>query len=156
MREIKHLLRKNYIDRLSGLTYRGVAIPVDDEYLTKTAAQLNIGNSTGVQAYVLIQNQTTNDDSPKCGIIQNSTLQIHIYTEFNPNSGNYAHADLIGDAILQILMPGSSKQIAFDINGYQVVRAWEENSMQLSEETPNKRIFRNILVLNHTIAQLTT
>lgn len=154
MKEIKHLLRKAYLEKLAGLTYLNQAIPVDQDYLNVPPAILPIGNSTQVLAHVIFQNQTVNDSSLKCSINQETSLQLDVVTQFNANSGNSAHAELITQEIFDLLFTSDQQRLSFPIPGLNVWRAWLESSRQLSEETKDIRIFRNILIFNHSVQQV--
>lgn len=153
MIDIKPLLRKAYIDKLAGLTYLAQSVPVDHEYLTSEPAVLPVGNSTLIEAYVIINNQTVNDNSYKCGINQSSSLQLAVTTVFNANSGNSLHSELIANEIFALLFTENEKRIYFDTEGLGVWRAWLESSRVIVEETKDKRIFRNILIFNHSVTQ---
>lgn len=157
MIEIKPYLRRAYLQKLANLTYLGVGIPVDDENLTKPAANLNIGNAMGVQAWVLIQNQTVQDNSAKCSINQASQLQLAVTTWFpnggGSNSGNYAHADFISDAILQILFPYPTNQAGLELSNAQLWKASFFSSVHRFEEHAEGRFYSNIIILDHGIKQ---
>lgn len=153
MKDIKPILRKGYLDALSSLTYLGVSIPVDHEFLTKQEAILPIGNSTKVKAYVIIQNQTVTDDSPKCLVNQNTSLQLDVVTIFNANAGTAYHSEQISNAILDILFPGSSLDMELSLQYGNLWRGWLESTRTIVQETNTSRIFRNILIFNHTINQ---
>lgn len=158
MIEVKHLIRQSLLAKLANLTYLGVSIPVDDENLTHTPATI-LGAGPGVQAYVLIQNQTSQDASAKCGVNENVQTQLAVTTLFTAaqgaNYGNYAHADLIASAILQILFP-SSPQIDLTLSG-GVATLWKgikrDSIHPPSEEYPTGRAYRNIIILDVSVSQ---
>jgi len=124
--------------KLDVISYLGVEIPLDDENLTQPKALLPIGNSTGVEAWVLLTNQTLQDDSSKCCVNQNTQLQLHIYTEFSAgagsNSGSYTHADNIAGIILGILFPNCSNKIAIEMPEAQIWLGFLEGSSHLMEQ----------------------
>lgn len=153
MKEIKHILRKAYLDRLASLTYLSTSIPVDQDYLNGPAAILPVGNSSKIEAYVIIQNQTVNDRSPKCGIDQDTTLQLDVITVFNANSGNSYHAEMITQAAFNLLFTPDSKRITFTIADMYLWRGWLESSRQIVQETSESKIFRNVLIFQHSISQ---
>lgn len=153
MLEVKQLLRKAYLDKLTGLSYQNIPIPIGEEFFTGTPALLTTGQAASIKMYVVIQNQTINDDSPKCNANQTATLQLDINTIFPSNSGNSAHADLIGQAIFDLLFTTNSKFIDFTIPGVAVWRAWLESSRTIVQDDNTNRTFRNILLFSHSISQ---
>lgn len=154
MKEIKHILRKAYLDRLNGaITYLGVNIPVDQDYLNGAPALIQIGNSTPIEAYVILQNQTVTDNSPFCHVNQDTTLQLDVVTVFNANSGNSSHAELITQAIFDLLFTTDAKRITFSLTDLNLWRGWLENSRQITQESADDKIFRNVLIFQHSISQ---
>lgn len=157
MIEIKPYLRRAYLQKLANLTYEGVAIPIDDETLTKSPADLNIGNAASVQAWVLIQNQTVQDNSAKCSINQASQLQLAFITQFpnggGSNSGNFAHADFITDVALGILFPYATNEADLHLPNAQLWKASFVTSLHRFEEHAEVRIYSNIVIMNHGIKQ---
>jgi len=155
--EVKHHLRKAYLAKLANLNYLGVNIPLDDENLTKPEAILPIGNSVQVQSWVLIRNQDVQDSSAKCSINQDTQLQLHVITAFlagaGSNTGNFAHADLISDEILQILFPYNNPEMDLSLPNAQLWRGYLASSRHLFEESTEERIYTNILLFNHSIKQ---
>lgn len=153
MIEVKHILRKAYIDRLATLTYLATSIPVDQDYLNGHPALLQIGNSTPIQAYVIIQNQTVTDRSPFCGVVQDTTLQLDVVTVFNANAGNSYHAEMITQKIFDLLFTSDTKRIIFTLTDLNMWRGWLDSSRQLTQETSDSKIFRNVLIFQHSISQ---
>lgn len=157
MIEVKGILRQAYIEKLNNVVYLGQTIPIDDENLTKEPAQLPIGNSTGVQAYGLIQNQTLQDYSPKCAVNQNTQLQLRVVTMFpagqGANAGNYTHADAIANIILQILFPAAQNMIDIQLSEAQLWMGYLEGSSHRQFSYQSSREYSNILILNHSIKQ---
>lgn len=154
MKEIKHLIRKAYVDKLAGLSYLSQPIPIGDNKLTVPPAVLNLGNSTKIQAFVIIQNQTVND-SPisKCGINQETSIQLDIVTVYNNNSGQSLHAELIAQLVFDKLFDTDSKFLELTIPGVHVWRGWLEGSRIIEDNTLDKSIYRNILIFNHSVSQ---
>lgn len=157
MIEIKPYLRRAYLEKLNNVVYEGVVIPFDDENLTKDPAYIVVGNSTPIEAYVLIQNQMVQDNSPKCSVNQNTQLQLDVVTRFpnggGANTGNYAHADFISSEILQILFPFSPNKIDLHLENAQLWMGFLETSRHILEEHAEERVYRNVLILNHSIKQ---
>lgn len=150
-------LREAYITKLASLSYLGVNIPVDDENLTQPKAELPVGNSTGVQAWVLLTDQTLQDNSSKCCVNQNTQLTIDVYTEFmaatGSNSGNYTHSDKIAGQILAILFPNCSNIVDISMPEAQIWLGYLETSLHIMEEYSSSRLYRTVLILNHSVKQ---
>lgn len=157
MIEIKPYIRKSLLAKLANVTYMGVTIPFDDENLTKSPAELPIGNAMGVQAWVLLRNQNVQDDSAKCSVAQNTQIQLDVITQFpngdGQNTGNYAHADLISSEILQILFPYAPNLIDLHIEEAQIWGGNLVSSRHILEQHAEARIYRNILNLNIGVKQ---
>jgi hypothetical protein len=155
MIEVKTALRTAYFGALqNNINYLGVNIPMDQDFFNGVPATLPIGNSTQVQAYVIFQNQTVNDNnSPFCHVNQNTSCQLDIITRFNANSGNSYHAEQITQKIFDLLFTSDPKRIIFTLTGLNMWRGWLESSRALVQETSDERIFRNILIFQHSISQ---
>lgn len=155
MLEVKHLLRKAFIDKLAGLTYLGTSIPIDEEEfnITTNHQPAYIGGQIPIQAYLIIKNQTVNDASTKCGVNQDSSLQLDIVTIFDANSGNSLHADLIAQAAFDLLFDTDEQFISLTIADVEVWRSWLESSRTIVENSSTNRTFRNILLFQNSIWQ---
>lgn len=155
MIEIKTALRSAYFSALQGnVNYLGVNIPMDQDFFNGTPATLPIGNSSQVQAYIVFQNQTVNDNnSPFCHINQNTSCQLDVVTIFNANSGNSYHAEQITQKIYNLLFTTDPKRITFNLTGLNLWRGWLESANALVQETSDQRIFRNVLIFQHSISQ---
>jgi len=155
MIEIKTALRSAYFSALQdNVNYLGVNIPMDQDFFNGTPATLPIGNSSQVQAYIVFQNQTVNDNnSPFCHVNQNTSCQLDVVTLFNANSGNSYHAEKITQAIYDLLFTTDPKRITFNLPDLNLWRGWLESANALVQETSDQRIFRNVLIFQHSISQ---
>lgn len=151
MRNVSQDLRLAYVQALSSLKLNGVAIPVVDEYLNVSEAQLNITPTLKAKAHVKITNQTNNDASLKCAINQNHTLQLDCTVTFPANSGGYLQSELIADNCLDLLFDGMKTKLNSEY--LNIWRAWEEGARNITEETTTSRIFRRVLIFNHSLQQ---
>jgi hypothetical protein len=151
MKTASLLLRESYISLFQNYEYNGVSIPFFDEYVSPSIAlpQIQISTYLAPKCYVLITNQTTNDASLKCYRNENLSLQLDVTTIYDANSGGFKLAELIANDILEKLFIG--QQIQLTNNELNIWRGWLESSPNISEETQTSRIFRKILVLNHSI-----
>lgn len=151
MQEVSHLVRNGYVGRISGLTYLGVQIPVYDTF-EKEGAILPLSDPNAI-AYILIHDISTNDDSPKCSINQNVSVQAQVVTKFNANTGESLHSELIGNAMLERLMSGGMK---VEINLDGELQSWLSrlaSSRPINSETSTNRIFSKNYIFSHKISQ---
>lgn len=151
MIDIKSNIRKTVIDALSGLTYQGQAIPVNQDYLTSAPAIIPLGQ--GFQAYVIFQNQTVNNNSTKHCLNENSSFQLDVVTVFNANSGGSIHAENIGASIMTILDPNGTPNMDLAAPGMYVWKMRYLSSRSISQETSTSRVFRNILIYELSVNQ---
>jgi hypothetical protein len=153
MIDIKSNIRKAIIDELAGLTYTSVPIPVNQDFLTSPAANINLGNVGGFQAYVIFQNQTVNPNNTKQCLNENSSFQLDIVTVFNANSGGSIHAENIATSILTILNPNNTPNFDIVISGMNTWRMKLTSTRSIAQETNTSRVFRNILLFELSVNQ---
>jgi len=153
MIDIKSNIRKTIIDDLAGLTYTGVSIPINQDFLTDQPANINLGNAGGFQAYVIFQNQTVNPNNTKQCLNENSSFQLDIVTVFNANSGGSIHAENIATSILTILNPENTPNFDIVIPGMNTWRMKLTSTRSIAQETNTSRVFRNILIFELSVNQ---
>lgn len=152
MIEVSHLLREAYITTLSPISYLGKVIPIYDTY-EKNGVNLPIGNTTGCTAYILIHDITVNDDSPKCGVNQNVSIQLQVVTKFNANTGESLHSEIIGSLCLQKLAPNNQRiEVTLTNPAYSWLGRYE-SSRPINSETATNRIFTKNYIFSHKINQ---
>lgn len=158
MKTASLLLRESYIALFDNFQYNGINIPFFDEYVTPNAVlpQVPISTFLAPKCYVLITNQTTNDASLKCSRNENLSIQLDVTTIYDANSGGFKLSEQIANEILGTLFIG--QQIQLNNEELNIWRGWLESSPNISEETQSNRIFRKVLVLNHSVQvkELTT
>lgn len=154
MIEIESPIRTAFVSALRDqIIYMGQNIPIDEEYLNVDPAFLTIGNSSGVEAYILIKNQTVNDDSAKCGINQNSSIQLDCVTTFNGNSGNSFHASQIKDLVFAKLFPYGGKRLQLIMPDLVMWRGWYISGRPTVEHDGNTRTFRSLAIFSMSVGQ---
>lgn len=155
MIEVKHLLRKAYYDKLSTLSFNNMAVQVFQNYLPSNfkGQTFSIDGVPHGQAYVIIQNQTVDDDSTKCVVNQNSSLQLDVVTKYVATGGSTLLSELITNEIFELLYPNGGQQMDLSLSEANLWRAWLVGSRTIEETTQDSKIFRNILIFNHTIQQ---
>jgi hypothetical protein len=143
-------LREAYIDKLSTLQIQGVTIPVYDEFMGATVA--NIGYAT---AYCLVTNQTAQDILIKCGFYNDCSIQIDIVTKYPKNKGGKKLSEEIANEVLKLIRTGSTSDYPTMAN-FQIVTCQLLINQGLNEENTANTVFRKILGFTHKIKQTTT
>jgi hypothetical protein len=143
-------LREAYIDKLSTLQISGVTIPVYDEFMGSTVA--NIGYAT---AYCLVTNQTAQDILIKCGFYNDCSIQIDIVTKYPKNKGGKKLSEQIANEILKLIRTGNASDYPTMLN-FQIVTCQLLINQGINEENTANTVFRKILGFTHKIKQTTT
>lgn len=144
MVEFAHILRQQYILALGNLVYKNVVIPVKDEAYYGDGASLPEG-----RAYIILTNQTSNQGiDNKCTKNYLASIQVHIVTKFNPNSGGTVTSEEISALVLNRI-----KDWPFDTKskGITTYKPELESNRSLFEDGQTSRIFRKILIFTHNI-----
>ena len=143
-------LREAYIDKLSTLQISGVTIPVYDEMMGATVA--NIGYA---QAYCLVTNQTAQDILIKCGFYNDCSIQVDIVTKYPKNKGGKKLSEEIANEVLKLIRTGSTSDYPTMPN-FQIVTCQLLINQGINEENTANTVFRKILGFTHKIKQTTT
>jgi hypothetical protein len=143
-------LREAYIDKLSTLQIQGVTIPVYDEFMGATVA--NIGYAT---AYCLVTNQTAQDILIKTGFYNDCSIQVDIVTKFPKNKGGKKLSEQIANEILKLIRTGNTSDYPTMAN-FQIVTCQLLINQGINEENTANTVFRKILGFTHKIKQTTT
>jgi hypothetical protein len=143
-------LREAYIDKLSTLQVSGVAIPVYDEFMGATVA--NIGYAS---AYCLVTNQTAQDILIKCGFYNDCSIQVDIVTKYPKNKGGKKLSEQIANEILKLIRTGNTSDYPTMAN-FQIVTCQLLINQGINEENTANTVFRKILGFTHKIKQTTT
>jgi hypothetical protein len=143
-------LREAYIDKLSTLQISGVTIPVYDEMMGDTVA--NIGYAS---AYCLVTNQTAQDILIKCGFYNDCSIQIDIVTKYPKNKGGKKLSEQIANEILKLIRTGNTSDYPTMAN-FQIVTCQLLINQGINEENTANTVFRKILGFTHKIKQTTT
>lgn len=148
-------LREAYYSKLKNIQYLGVRIPVCEEYLNENEAVLNVGNNKQIRAYILLMNQTENDDSnAKCMKNDQSSIQIQVNTVFNANSGNSEHAEKIANIILAMLYPTIHYKIDIVLpEPYDLWKTQIVTSRNINYQNNSDRIWTKQIVINNFVSQ---
>jgi hypothetical protein len=150
MVEVAPLLRKAYVAKLANIQYLSKVVPPNDTF---EKFKVTIGD---FEAYILIKDITVNDDSPKCMVNENVSIQVQVVTAFNANTGESLHSELIGQQVLNALDPTGRNKIdirALSANGNEAT-SWmgkKESARQINSETSTQRLFTRNYIFSHKI-----
>ena len=153
MIEVKNKVRKAYIDKLAPVKLNNVSIPIYQEIVNSTKTKTKIQGTPVIDAYIIVGTQTVDDDSAKCGVNQNTSIQLDVVTVFEANSGGSLYAEQITDDIYSVLYPNGGNKADITIDGLNVWKSTLAASRIIHEEFASYRIFRNVLIFNHSISQ---
>lgn len=145
-------LRKAYVSKLENVFYLGVQLPVYDTY-AKSGREINSG-FIGILAYILIKDITVNDDSPKCGITQDVSIQVQVVTLTHAETGEGLHSERIGSEVLKALIPSGTNKV--DIREIDGAVSWSGrfvSSRPIDSVTPTQKIFTRNYIFLHKITQ---
>jgi hypothetical protein len=154
MRSVSQPFRKALFNRLNAaITYRGVVIPICEEYLNTRAAILKIGNNQQVTAWIQLQNQNSENDSPKCMRNDTASIQLQARVSFNANSGNYEEAENIMDLVLARIFTGpNSFELPIE-EGFHISRITKESDRNINFQDNTARIWMKNITLQASISQ---
>lgn len=141
-----------YSKLLGAIIYRGIVIPIGDEYSNKNQADINVGNNQPVKAWIKLSNETADDDSPKCLRTDLVSIQIMVQVEFNANSGNAEHGESIMDLILERLFNGNTGDILleadFSINCMKLA-----GTRNLNYQNDTSRVWATVATITAQVSQ---
>lgn len=143
-------LREAYIDKLSTIQISGVTIPVYDEFMGATVA--NIGYAT---AYCLVTNQTAQDVLIKSGFYNDCSITVDVVTKFPKNKGGKKLSEQIATEILKLIRTENTSDYPAMAN-FQIVTCQLLTNQGLIEENTANTVFRKLLIFTHKIKQTTT
>jgi len=143
---------------LSGIPFMGKTINAFEEYLqestTKKKSVLTIG-SQQVTAYIILLNQTVNDNSSKCMRNDEASIQVQITTVFPADSGGSLIGEQISDLVLAKLFNVDNMQITgVNLPGpLEIWRARFVSSRNINYNTDTNRVWITQLTLSFSINQ---
>jgi len=143
---------------LSGIPFMGKTINSFEEYLqestTKKKAVLTVG-SQQVTAYIILLNQTVNDNSSKCLRNDEASIQVQVTTVFPADAGGSLVAEQIADLVLARLFDVDNMQIT-GINlpeQFEIWRARFISSRNINYNTDTNRVWITQLTLSFSVNQ---
>lgn len=154
MQPVTLAVRKAYVNALKGIEYKGKTIQVFEEFVNeamlKKIEPIRIGNQD-VVSYILLLNQTANDNSTKCRRSDQSSLQLQVVTKFQLGAGGSITAEEIGIMVYDKLFIGSdSKTTIVMPDPFYMWKSTLESSRNIPfrDETNNVFIY-SMLFMNY-------
>jgi len=150
-------LRKAYVTALAGLTYKGVTIPVYEEYLQPTTARpiavIPVGSSS-FESYIILLNQTSNDISAKCLRNDQLAIQVQITTKWPLFKGGSEDAELIGDLVVGRLLTDDGLFTKLELP--QPLNCWKgtlEGTINIPYTTDTNSVWVTQLLFTNSVSQ---
>lgn len=146
--------RKALVTAMPFIAYKSVNVPVHEEFVQYTTDKpkciLTIGNMQ-VELYILLQNQTANDDSAKCMRDDIVSIQTMITAVFPANKGGSITTEEISEVLMNTVSDGFLGQI--QVVGGDLWRLWVDSYINLQYDTSTNRVWSTIVTLNGNISQ---
>lgn len=148
--------RQALIAELDGnVIYNTNSIRVFEEYYMPTATKTKVILTGGVEAYIVIKNQTSNEArSNKCNRNNNDSIQIQVVTVWPANKGGSKVAEEIANVILSRLFPTSIKNTDLSLSGG--LSMWKSEllgSVNINLDGDSSRTWITQLILEAWISQ---
>lgn len=150
MKNVNLALRKAYAIALNNIVYKGGVIPVYEEEMQGSYATL----TDGTQAYVILLNQTANNDSAKCARTDFATLQLQITTVFPPNKGGSIYSEEISEVIMATLFPGEFYTTGIVMpSPFNMWQSYLAGTRAIKYDTTTNRVWITQMLMEHRISQ---
>lgn len=144
--------RTAIVNALSNVQYQGKRIGVFEEYLAETSTNKKAVYST-FEAYIILLNQTSNNNSPKCHRNNEDSIQIQITTVYPAGKGGSKVAEEIANVILEILFPTEHYKSNIAIPNMDVWKSELLGSRNIKYDLSESRIWIHQLLLISNISQ---
>lgn len=147
MLDVAYPLRAKYYELLhNNVVYDSAIIPVFSDYASITSET----------PYIVIGDVDESPVENKCHFGDNIRVTLDVVTEY-PTASNAGRTDSekIMGLCMSILLPSvQNSGPVFDLEDFQVISAKKVLGRSIQEQTNNSKIFRKILIINHSIKQL--
>lgn len=130
-------------------------VPIFEEYVQYTSTRpkciATIGNMQ-VELYILLQNQTANDDSAKCMRNDEVSIQAMITAVFPANKGGSSTTEQISEVLMSMI---SEDGLFGDITvqGGDLWRLWVDGYRNIQYDTTTNRVWNTVVIINGSISQ---
>ena len=139
------------------IVYSGQNIATFEEYLqetdTRKIAKFIEGNRPA-EAYIVLLNQTSNDDSAKCMRNDIASIQIQITTVFPANKGGSSTAEKISELVMARLFTEDGLNSTLDLG--DDMTAWRgrmEGCINIPYDTNTNRIWITQMIVEYAVTQ---
>ena len=149
-------LRTSLVTALDGnIIYQTKSIRVWEEYLMETTTKKKAILDGGVEAYIIILNQTSQEArSNKCNRNNDDSIQIQVNTVYPAGKGGSKVAEEISQVILDLLFPTSLKIASLTLpNGLDLLKAELISQRNLNYDLTASRVWVTQLMLECWINQ---
>jgi len=144
--------RTAIVNALNNVQYQYKRIGVFEEYLQETSTNKKAVFPT-FEAYIILLNQTSNDNSPKCHRNNEDSIQIQITTVYPAGKGGSKVAEEIANVVLGILFPNEFYKSNLTIPNMDVWKSELIGTRNLNFNENESRIWINQLILVSNISQ---
>lgn len=145
--------RTAIVTALNNVVYQTKRIPVYEEYLQPTESNKIAMLSGSVEAYIILLNQTSNNNSPKCHRNNEDSIQIQITTVFPAGKGGSKIAEEISNVVLGILFPLEHYKSNISIENMDVWKSELIGSRNINYNLNASRVWITQLTLVSNISQ---
>ena len=141
MMEAGYEIRVGYMNRLEGLTYKGMAAPAYDEVMSDEVAP---------RYYLVISGQTSSDDSLKCGFSSIDLITINIIATYSLGSGTKKDVEMIAKDVISRVhpAPGKTSIVTPNLNIWSTTLITNRTQV---EETSDERKIIKMLTFQHKV-----
>lgn len=144
--------RTAIVNALNNVQYKGKRIGLFEEYLSETSTNKKAIFPT-FEAYVILLNQTSNNNSPKCHRNNEDSIQIQITTVYPAGKGGSKVAEEIANVILGILFPTEHYKSNISIPDMDVWKSELLSSRNIMYDLTSSRTWIHQLILVSNISQ---
>lgn len=157
MQPVTLAIRKAYVQALSGIVYKTKKIPIYEEFVQESPnnkiARVNIGN-TEVGVYIILLNQTANDNSAKCRRNDETSIQVQINTVFLIGSGGSQTAEEVATLVMGKLFVGSDLKTSIVMpSPFHLWKSSLESSRNIPYKTENSYNWVHVLLFENMVSQ---
>lgn len=151
-------IRKQLVLFLANLQYKGVVVPIHEEYVQYTTDKqetfIQVGNMQ-VEVYIILSNQTANDASnTKCGRKDECSVQIQVYAVFPANKGGSLTTEEITQLVMDRLYTGNNLETSFTLpDPFKMYGSEVITTRNTNFNTDTNRVWSTILIVNFNVNQ---
>lgn len=144
--------RTAIVEALNNVVYQGKRIGVFEEYVQESTANKK-AILTNCEAYIILLNQTSNNNSPKCHRNNEDSIQIQITTVYPAGKGGTKVAEEIANVVLGILFPYEHYKSNISIPNMSVWKSELIGNRNINFNENESRTWIHQLILVSNISQ---